>query len=59
MSIRVEHEIHTRRKGRNRAVGLLLGGFVVLVFAVSVVKLSKPQNIDTTAPNYSPVVVSE
>lgn len=59
MSFHPEHELHTRRKGRNVAVGLLLGGFVVLVFAVSVVKLSQPQNIDTTAPNYTPVVVSE
>jgi len=56
MAIQPEHELHTRRKGRNKAVGLILGGFVVIVFAVSIVKLSKPQNEDFRAPNFSPVV---
>lgn len=46
------HELHKRRFGRNAAVGLLLGAFVILVFAVSIVKLSKPQSIDPNAPNY-------
>ncbi|MBL4806301.1 MAG: cytochrome C oxidase assembly protein [Rhodobacteraceae bacterium] len=60
MSFHPEHELHTRRKGRNSAVGLLLGGFVVLVFAVSIVKLSQPQSEDTHAPNYvTPSQVSE
>ncbi|MCF6304214.1 MAG: cytochrome C oxidase assembly protein [Rhodobacteraceae bacterium] len=59
MSFPDQHEIHTRRKGRNMAVGLLLGAFVVIVFSVSLVKLSKPQNIDTTAPNYSATAGSE
>ena len=53
MAIHPEHELHSRRKGRNIAVGLILGGFVLLVFAVSVVKLSTPQNEDIYAPNYS------
>lgn len=58
--IKPEHEIHSRRKGRNFSVGLLLGGFVALIFAVTMVKLSKPQNEDPTAPNFSPnVEVSE
>jgi hypothetical protein len=43
MSIRAEHEIHTRRKGRNFGVGLMLGGFVVLVMALTFVKIT---NID-------------
>lgn len=34
------------------AIGLILGGFVAMVFAVSIVKLSKPQNEDMHAPNY-------
>ncbi len=50
--IHQKHEIHTRRFGRNAAVGLLLGAFVILIFAVSIVKLSKPQSIDPTAPNF-------
>ena len=32
MVIRVEHELHTRRKGRNAGVGLLLVGFIAIVF---------------------------
>ena len=53
MAFREEHELHTRRRGRNMAVGLLLGGFVLLVFAVSIVKLSQPQTEDIHAPNYA------
>lgn len=33
------HEIYARRRSRNIGVGLLLGAFVALVFAVTVVKL--------------------
>ncbi len=36
------------------AVGLILGGFIALAFAVTIVKLSKPQNVDIMAPNYTP-----
>ena len=43
MSIRAEHEIHQRRKGRNMGVGLMLAGFVVLVMALTFVKIT---NID-------------
>ena len=38
-----EHELHRRRKGRNLALGLALLGFVALVFAVTIVKLSSGQ----------------
>ena len=41
MSIRLEHEIHSRRKGRNIGVGLMLGGFVVLVMALTFVKITQ------------------
>jgi len=43
---RKEHDLHSRRKGRNMSVGLILGGFVVLVFLVTVVKLSSGQMIE-------------
>ena len=33
------HEIYARRKGRNVALGLCLGGLVVLIMAVTIVKL--------------------
>lgn len=35
-----DHEIHSRRKGRNLWLGLILAGFVVLVFAVTIVKMT-------------------
>ena len=35
-----EHELHKRRRGRNIALGGVLLGFVVLVFAVTMVKLT-------------------
>ena len=41
MSIRAEHEIHSRRKGRNMGVGVMLGGFVVLVMVLTFVKISQ------------------
>ncbi len=37
--IKVEHEIHTRRRGRNIGVGLLLLGFITIVFGLTVVKV--------------------
>ncbi len=43
MSIRVEHEIHTRRRGRNLGIGLMLGAFVLLVMVLTFVKIT---NID-------------
>jgi hypothetical protein len=33
------HEIYGRRRSRNLGLGLTLGGFVLLVFMVTVVKL--------------------
>ncbi|MBQ1202887.1 MAG: hypothetical protein IIX61_03645 [Loktanella sp.] len=45
MVIRVEHEIHTRRKGRNTGVGLLLVGFIAIVFGLTVVKVLQLDDI--------------
>lgn len=39
--IKAEHELHQRRKGRNIGLGLMLAGFVVLVAALTVVKVSR------------------
>ena len=39
MPLTEEHEIHTRRFGRNLGVGLLLAGFVALGFGLTVVKV--------------------
>ncbi|MEQ6248619.1 cytochrome C oxidase assembly protein [Sulfitobacter sp. HNIBRBA3233] len=40
MAIKAEHEMHTRRRGLNLGVGLMLGGFVVLVMALTFVKIT-------------------
>jgi hypothetical protein len=37
--IRVEHELHARRRGRNMGLLLVLVGFVVIVFGLTVVKV--------------------
>lgn len=39
MAIKVEHELHERRKGRNIGVGLLLAGLIGIVFGLTVVKV--------------------
>lgn len=39
MAIKVEHELHARRRGRNSGVGLLLVGFVAIIFGLTVVKV--------------------
>ena len=57
--INKEHELHTRRKGRNISVGVVLALFISLIFAVSIVKLSQPQSVDIKAPNFTLDAVSE
>ncbi len=37
------HELYARRRSRNLGLGLTLGAFVLLVFAVTVVKLTEGQ----------------
>jgi hypothetical protein len=39
MALKVEHELHERRKGRNYGVGLLLAGLIAIVFGLTVVKV--------------------
>ncbi len=39
MAIRVEHELHGRRRNRNIGVGLLLLAFIGLIFGLTVVKV--------------------
>ncbi len=41
MSFHPQHELHKRRFGRNLGVGLVLVGFVALVFALTVVKVTR------------------
>ena len=39
--IKATHELHDRRKSRNVGVGLVLVGFVAIVFALTVVKITR------------------
>ncbi|PXW72648.1 hypothetical protein C7964_101762 [Loktanella sp. PT4BL] len=39
MTLHVEHELHTRRKGRNYGLGLILAGFIAVIFGLTVVKV--------------------
>ena len=41
MGMRTEHELHDRRRGRNVGVGLMLGGFVVLIMLLTFVKITE------------------
>jgi hypothetical protein len=40
MSFPPEHELHKRRFGRNLGIGLSLVAFVVIVFGMTIVKVS-------------------
>lgn len=53
MTFKVEHELHKRRFGRNLGVGLLLLGFVAIVFGLTVVKVKRTNFVEgygQTAP---------
>ena len=47
MSLSKQHEMHKRRFGRNLGLGLILAGFVALVFGLTVAKVS---NDDFSVP---------
>ena len=51
------HEIYGRRRSRNIGLGLSLAAFVVLVFAVTIVKLSEGQIIQGYDHTYRPQLV--
>ncbi|MFY0692413.1 MAG: hypothetical protein JXR14_10900 [Paracoccaceae bacterium] len=40
MALNVQHELHKRRFSRNVGLGLVLVGFVAIVFGVTIVKIS-------------------
>ncbi len=40
MSFRGAHELHKRRFGRNLGLGLVLAGFVALIFGLTIAKVS-------------------
>lgn len=44
MSFHNEHELHKRRFGRNLGVALVLASFIVIVFGLTVVKVTNSGN---------------
>ncbi|KIC17810.1 hypothetical protein [Leisingera sp. ANG-Vp] len=40
MALHKEHEIHKRRSGLNKGVGILLAAFVVLIMVLTMVKVT-------------------
>ncbi|MEM9477475.1 MAG: hypothetical protein AAFY77_08840 [Pseudomonadota bacterium] len=40
MAIRAEHELHRRRLSRNVGLGVVLVGFVAVIFGLTVAKVS-------------------
>lgn len=59
MAIRKEHELHRRRGNRNMWLGVVLGGFVVMVFGITVVKISNGQSMQAFDHSYRPALVEE
>ncbi|MBY6136525.1 hypothetical protein KUV61_11865 [Nocardioides marinus] len=61
MALRKEHEIHKRRSGRNLGVGILLAAFVVLVMALTLVKVTAPgfQLPDSQSSSQSPAELEQ
>ncbi|MEP5152639.1 hypothetical protein [Planktotalea sp.] len=41
MSLSKQHEIHTRRYGRNVGLGLVLAAFIAIVFGLTIVKVTR------------------
>ncbi|WP_171052613.1 hypothetical protein [Ruegeria sediminis] len=41
MSLRKTHELHQRRFGRNIGVALTLAAFIVIIFGLTVVKVTR------------------
>jgi hypothetical protein len=45
MALKVEHELHGRRRGRNIGLGLILVALIVIVFGLTVVKVLNLEDI--------------
>ncbi|WP_095589307.1 hypothetical protein [Actibacterium ureilyticum] len=46
MALKAEHDLHKRRFGRNLGLGIVLAGFVALVFGLTVVKVSNGDSME-------------
>jgi hypothetical protein len=59
MAFRPEHEMHKRRFSRNLGVGLTLAAFVVLVFALTVEKVTRGDPMQGFDHTVDPAAVPE
>lgn len=56
MAITRDHELHRRRLGRNVGVGLVLMVFIVLVFGLTIAKVSGGGMIEAFDHSYRPAL---
>lgn len=54
MAITVEHELHRRRFGRNLGLAVVLVGFAVLVFGLTIAKVSGGGSVEAYDHTYRP-----
>ena len=59
MAIRTEHELHKRRFGRNAGLGIVLVGFVAIVFGLTVVKISGGGMVEEFDHAVRPAITTE
>ena len=51
------HELYRRRRSRNRGLGLSLAAFVMLIFGVTVAKLTTGQSMQGFDHSFRPAVL--
>jgi hypothetical protein len=56
MSLARDHELHRRRFGRNLGVGLALAAFIVLVFGLTIAKISGGGVVQAFDHSYRPAL---
>lgn len=54
MALARDHELHRRRLGRNVGVGVTLVAFIVLVFGLTIVKVSRGGSIEAFDHSFRP-----
>ncbi|MDA0362101.1 MAG: hypothetical protein O3A45_03765 [Proteobacteria bacterium] len=59
MSFRPLHELHVRRLSRNVGLGLVLVGFVGLVFGLTIVKVSNGSKLEAYDHSPRPSLIVE
>lgn len=59
MALKAEHDLHKRRFGRNMGLGIVLVGFVALVFGLTVVKVSNGADMEAFDHTVRPSLAEE